>query len=206
MIAKTRRPSADLKKAFQDRETGDAIFLGSLTADEMKEETVKIYQVDPRVAFWEMMEDLQIRLYNYGRASNLYMTRNANLASAEKLEDIVARHVASIQRNIKRTIEKTWYTPLIDMNGFDMDDVPRVNFGKEPTGVEDIAPADIITKGLELGYISQAQYYEILRTIGVKITEELQPKEKEVKPEDETPKEEENGDEEEKEVSDTENE
>jgi hypothetical protein len=171
-VWKSRQSSADLKKAVvTNREEGEAIFLGSLTGDEMKEDTVKFYQVDPRVPFWDYMESLHTRLYAYSRASNVWFTKNANLASAEKMEDIVVRHVASIQRPLKRIIEKSWYEPLIKMNG--LEEVPRVNFGKEPTGVGDITPSDIITKGLELGYISQPQYYEILRTIGVKITESL---------------------------------
>jgi len=159
----------------QTREEGDAIFLGSQTPDEMKEQAVQFVQVDPRVPFWDYMENLELRVYAYSRASNVWYTKNANLASAEKMEDIVARHVASIQRNIKRAVEKSWYTPLIQINAYDLEDVPRVNFGREPTGVEDITPSDIITKGLELGYISQPQYYEILKQIGLKITEKWAP-------------------------------
>jgi hypothetical protein len=104
------------------------------------------------------------------------------------MEDIVARHVASIQRNIKRIIEKAWLGPLCEMNG--LEEMPRVNFGREPTGVEDIVPSEIIAKGLELGYINQQQYYEVLKQIGVKITESLG-KEEEKPEEDEEPKEEE---------------
>lgn len=168
-IWKSRASSEKLKAAVKTREEGDAIFLGSQTPDEMKEETVKFYQVDPRVPFWDYMENLELRVYAYSRASNVWYTKNANLASAEKMEDIVARHVASIQRNIKRTIEKVWFTPLC----VGLEEVPKVNFGREPTGVEDITPSDIITKGLELGYINQAQFYEICRQIGIKITEGL---------------------------------
>lgn len=183
-VWKSRAPSSTLKDAVLKRQEGEAIFLGQLTPDEMKEDIVKFYQVDPRVPFWDYMENLELRVYAYSRASNVWYTKNANLASAEKMEDIVARHVASIQRNIKRIIEKAWLGPLCEMNG--LDEMPRVNFGREPTGVEDITPSDIITKGLELGYINQAQYYEILRTIGVKISEELATKpEIEEEPEEE---------------------
>jgi hypothetical protein len=105
------------------------------------------------------------------------------------MEDIVARHVASIQRNIKRTIEKAWFTPLCEMNA--LDEVPRCNFGKEPTGVEDIAPAEIISKGLDLGYINQQQFYEICRQMGVKITETLGQEEKKPEETEEKPAEEE---------------
>jgi hypothetical protein len=171
-IWKSRRSSADLKKAVvDDRQEGEAIFLGSLTPDEMKEQTVEFVQVDPRVPFWDYMENLELRVYAYSRASNVWYTKNANLASAEKMEDIVARHVASIQRTIKRQMEKSWFTPLMKINA--LDETPRINFGKEPTGVEDITPSDIITTGLNMGYINQPQYYEILRSIGVKINEEL---------------------------------
>jgi len=187
-VWKSRAPSSTLKEAVLKRQEGEAIFLGQLTPDEMKDDIVKFYQVDPRVPFWDYMENLELRVYAYSRASNVWYTKNANLASAEKMEDIVARHVASIQRNIKRIIEKAWLGPLCEMNG--LEEMPRVNFGREPTGVEDITPSDIITKGLELGYINQAQYYEILRTIGVKINEELATKpeikeEPEEKPEQE---------------------
>lgn len=183
-VWKSRAASSTLKTAVLNRQEGEAIFLGQLTPDEMKEDIVKFYQVDPRVPFWDYMENLELRVYAYSRASNVWYTKNANLASAEKMEDIVARHVASIQRNIKRIIEKAWLGPLCEMNA--LEEMPRVNFGREPTGVENITPSDIITKGLELGYINQQQYYEILRTIGVKITEELATKpEIEEEPEEE---------------------
>jgi len=190
-VWKSRAPSSTLKEAVLKRQEGEAIFLGQLTPDEMKDDIVKFYQVDPRVPFWDYMENLELRVYAYSRASNVWYTKNANLASAEKMEDIVARHVASIQRNIKRIIEKAWLGPLCEMNG--LEEMPRVNFGREPTGVEDIAPSEIIAKGLELGYINQQQYYEILKQIGVKISESLQeepkkqgkPKETEEEPEEE---------------------
>ena len=190
-VWKSRAPSSTLKEAVLKRQEGEAIFLGQLTPDEMKDDIVKFYQVDPRVPFWDYMENLELRVYAYSRASNVWYTKNANLASAEKMEDIVARHVASIQRNIKRIIEKAWLGPLCEMNG--LEEMPRVNFGREPTGVEDIVPSEIIAKGLELGYINQQQYYEVLKQIGVKISESLQeepkkqgkPKETEEEPEEE---------------------
>jgi len=186
-VWKSRASSATLKQAVKNREEGEAIFMGSLTPDEMKEDIVKFYQVDPRVPFWDYMENLELRVYAYSRASNVWYTRNANLASAEKMEDIVARHVASIQRNIKRTIERAWFTPLC----YGLDEVPRVNFGKEPTGVEKITPSEIITKGLDLRYINRQQYYEICRTLGIKINESLaDPEEKLEETEEEQPEEE----------------
>jgi hypothetical protein len=189
-VWKSRAPSTTLKDVVLNRKEGEAIFLGSLTPEEMSQDIVKFYQVDPRVPFWDYMENLELRVYAYSRASNVWYTKNANLASAEKMEDIVARHVASIQRPIKRVIEASWYERLIDINALDLDDIPRVNFGKEPTGVEDLTPSEIIAKGMELGYISQPQFYEILRQMGVKVTEILgTPEEKPEKTEEETPEE-----------------
>lgn len=184
-IWKSRQSGDALKKAVQARAEGEDIFLGSQTIEEMNQKTVEFVSIDPRVPFWEFMENLQVRLYSYSRASNLWMTKNANLASAEKLEDIVARHVNAIQRGIKRSAEKYWYRKIIELNNYE--EVPRITFGKEPTGVEDITPSDIITKGLELGYINQAQYFEILKQAGIKVSEELATEPE--KPEDETEKE-----------------
>lgn len=170
-IWKSRKPSEALRKAVEAKGDGDAIFLGNMTPEEMQQKTVEFVQVDPRVPFWEFMENLQVRIYSYSRASNLWMTKNANLASAEKLEDIVARHVNAIQRNIKRSAERYWVKPMIKLADGDLEDLPRLNFGKEPTGVGDIEPSVIITAGMNLGYISQTQFAAICKQMGLKLPE-----------------------------------
>ncbi len=178
-IWKSRQSSETLKKAVEERSPGEDIFLGSLTPDEMKEQTVSFVQVDPRVPFWEFIESVQNRIYAYSRASNVYYTRNANLASAEVMEDIVARHVNAIQRGLKRSVERYWFTPLVTLNIGENAEVPKIVFGKQPTGVEDITPSDIITAGLNLGYFDRSQYFEILSQLGVKVTQKEEPEEPE---------------------------
>jgi hypothetical protein len=171
-VWKSRQPSAVLKKAVTDHVPGEDIFVGNLTPEELTQKIVEWVTVDPRVPFWEFIDSIQTRIYSYSRASNIWYTKNANLASAEVMEDIVARHVNAIQRNIKRSVEKYWYAPLIKLNSYE--ETPRLNFGKEPTGVEDITPSDIINTGMQLGYITQKQFYEILKQCGIKISEELE--------------------------------
>ena len=92
------------------------------------------------------------------------------MASSDKIDEIILRHVASIQRGIKRSVEKYWFAPLANL--YSLSEVPKLNWGREQTGVENILPSDIIVKGLELGFLSVGQYMDILKQIGIRIKEE----------------------------------
>jgi hypothetical protein len=169
-IWRTKRETDSLKAAVLNRDPGEDIFLGNLTDDEMGEKLLEFIQVDPRVPYWDWIIYLDRRVYSYSRANNVWYSLQRSQASAEIIDDIVGRHVASIQRSLKRGVEKYWFEPLVQM--YDLSEVPKLNFGKEPTGVEDITPSEVITKGLELGFISQGQFMDIMKQIGVKIKEE----------------------------------
>lgn len=169
-IWKTRRSTEALKAAADKREPGEDIFLGNLTEEEMKEEALKFLTVDPRVPFWEYIVYLDRRLYAYSRANNTWYSIQRSMASSDKIDDIIMRHVASIQRCLKRAAEKYWFAPLAKL--YDLPEVPKLNWGKMPTGVENIAPSEIITKGIELGLVSPIQYADILKQIGIHLLEE----------------------------------
>ncbi len=166
-IWKTRRDTKALKAAATHREAGEDIFLGNLTEEEMKEAALTFLQIDPRVPFWEYIVYLDRRLYSYSRANNTWYSIQRSMASSDKIDEIIFRHVASIQREIKRSAERYWFAPIAKL--YDLPEVPKLNWGKQPTGVENITPSDIITKGLEVGYITQPQYYDILKQIGVTV-------------------------------------
>ncbi len=171
-IWKTRQAADVMKAAVINRGAGEDIFLGNQSEAEMTAKNVEFISIDPRVPFWEYILEKKNQIFAYMRASNLWYEKDATLSSDTALEQIIGRHVAAVQRGIKRSAERYWYKPLIEAN-FDVEtEVPRLNFGKEPTGVEDITPTDIISTGLNLGYINQRQYFEILKQIGVKVTEE----------------------------------
>jgi hypothetical protein len=170
-IWKTRQAAEVLKAAVLNRGAGEDIFLGNQTLEEMASENVKFISIDPRVPFWEYIQDMKTQIFAYMRASNLWYEKDATLASDTALEQIIDRHVSSIQRELKRAVERYWYKPLVIANFGEDSEVPRLNFGNEPTGVEDITPSDIITTGLNLGYLGEAQFYEILKQIGIKVSE-----------------------------------
>jgi hypothetical protein len=97
------------------------------------------------------------------------------------MDAIVQRHVKSIQRDIKRTVERDFFAPLAELNN--LYEVPKMNFGVETTGVEDIRPDLVITKGLELGFISDAEYRFLLKTIGIDLGDHDDDEEEEEEPE-----------------------
>lgn len=166
-VWKSKRDTEALKAAAQKREPGQDIFMGNLTDEEMAQEVLKFIQIDPRVPFWDYIIYLDRRLYSYSRANNIWYSIQRSEASAEAIDNIIMRHVSSIQRGFKRSAEKYWYTQIAEV--YSLSEVPKLNWGKEPTGVEDIAPSDIITKGLELGFIDQIQFDDIMKQIGIKL-------------------------------------
>lgn len=168
-VWKSRRKIDSIKKAVQERAKNEDIFLGELQADEIAEPgLVTFYSIDPRVPFWEYIEYLDRRIYAYSRAANIWYLRNATEASAKEINAVTDRHVTAIRRVAKRTVEGSWWEKLVVLNN--LTEVPKMNFGVEPTGVEDLQLEPFLTKGLELAYIDEDQYWEILERFGVNIT------------------------------------
>ena len=169
-VWRSRKSTELLRKQVEGREAGEDVFLGNLSESEMKDEIIKFVQIDPRVPFWDYIQYLDRRFYSYSRANDIWYSKDANVASSETIDDIVQRHVTRLQRSLKRAVENFWYQPLVDMWYKDRE-CPRLNFGVEPTGVGDIEPGTFLTKGLELGYLDQQQFYEVCRKLGLSITE-----------------------------------
>jgi len=179
----------NIKAAVMNRNQGEDIFISNMDAEE-RENLVEFLQIDPRVPYWQYIEYLDRRIYAYSRANNPWYVRNATEASATKLEDIVGRHITSIQREAKRAVEGEWYAPIVELVGITIPENPRMNFGLEPTGVEDVQIEQIVVKGIELGYIDGPQYFDLLRQLGMtlKLPQEQEvggPEDKEEPPEEE---------------------
>jgi len=169
-VWRSRKSRELLQKQVMEREAGEDVFLGNLNADEMKEKIVEFVQIDPRVPFWAFLEYLDRRIWSYSRANDLWYAKDATVASAEVLDKIVGRHVTDYQRVLKRGVENYWFTPLV-YTYFEGKEVPSLQFGVEKTGVEDIQIEPFLTKGLELGYLTQPQYFDVLKQLGVKVVE-----------------------------------
>lgn len=169
-VWKSEQNTTALKTAVTGREAGDDIYLGGLTVEEMASGVVEFHSIDPRVPFWDYLQYLDRRIWNYSRASNLYYMRNATQASADILADIIDRHVTAIQRFGKRGMENCWYVPLLKLFLGDNVGLPTVKFGVEKTGVEDIQLEGFLAKGIEKDFITSEMYFAILRQLGVDVT------------------------------------
>jgi hypothetical protein len=165
-IWKSKRPIDAIKKAVESVEAGEDIFLGLLTDEEIKD-LVQHIQIDPRARFWEFYEYLDRKIYESLGAPSLGYWRNATQASAEVLDDIVQRNIHALQRNVKRVIEAKWFGPLCKLNN--CSEVPKLEWGMEQTGLEDVDLSDFLVKGLEIGYITQPQYIKFLQSKGLRI-------------------------------------
>lgn len=179
-IWKTREAIDNIKQAVMHRDAGEDIFIGGMRQEDVENPNMpQIFTIDPRVPYWEYIEYLDRRIYSSSRASNLYYIRNATQASAREMEDIVRRHVGSIQRDVKRTVERDWFKELVGSSP-----VPRIKFGIEQTGVEDVDPSLFLQKGVDVGYIQVPQYYQLLKQMGLDVKP---PSESEVKAPEKNP-------------------
>jgi hypothetical protein len=155
-----------MKKAVANRASGEDIFIGDLSDDELlAERLVEFITLDPRVPFWEYIEYMDRRVYAVFRGSNLWFVRNATQASARIMEKIVARHVRMIQRDLKRGIEGQFFEPLVTVNN--LPEVPKVKWNPEPTGIDEINIDNFLMIGLQAGYISEDEFRTIIRYLGV---------------------------------------
>ena len=165
-IWKTRDSIESIKQAVVHRVPGQDIFIGGMRQEDVENPNMpQMITIDPRVPYWEYIEYLDRRIYASSSASNLYYIRNATQASAREMEAIVQRHVGSIQRDVKRAVEKFWFERLVGVP------TPRIKFGIEKTGVEDIDPSMFLVKGVDSGLIQKDQYYDILRQMGLDVPE-----------------------------------
>jgi hypothetical protein len=185
-IWKTRRSIDNIKQAVQDKQPGQDLFLGNLNPDELDNpDFPKIVEINPNVPFWQWIEYLDRRIFAYSRACNIWYFKDATVASSKEMEDIVQRHVMNIRRGLRRSMERDWYIPLLEVNGLSKDDLPKIQFGIETTGVEDLEPSMIIMKGLDYGYLDSKQFYSILRQMGISVAEREEPRQQQLPEEDE---------------------
>lgn len=165
-IWKSKRAIDAIETAVQNTEAGEDIFLSYLTDQEL-DKLVEYIQIDPRARFWEYQEYLDRKIYENLGAPSLGYWRQATEASANKLDDIVLRTMHALQRNVKRVVEAKWFGPLCQLNG--CSEVPKLEWGMEKTGVEDLDLSAFLTKGLEVGYITLTQYLKLLQQMGLRI-------------------------------------
>ena len=166
IIWKSTRKIGSIKEAVQNKQAGQDLYLGELTPDEMKD-IAQVVEVDPRVKFWEYISYIDRLIYIGLYAPNLYYWRDATEASGTVLRDMVDRNIYAIQRNMKRGVEAGFYSRLTKANNIPVELSPRLDWGVEKVGVEDLNMETIVTTGLTLGYVTPSQYLYLLKSKGL---------------------------------------
>jgi hypothetical protein len=169
-VWKTTAKTGALRELVEASEPGEDIFIGEIpSADELKD-LVQFLDIDPRARFWEYIEYIDQLIYEGLRGPNLAYWRNATEASATILNEIVEDTVHAIQRSVKRTVEASWYAPLCKLNN--CSEVPKIEWGMEKTGIEDIDISEFLKTCLEIGIISPRAAIKLLNQMGVRIEDE----------------------------------
>ena len=190
VIWKSTQSIAGVKAAIEQREADEDIYLGNLHPDDMKDIAQPI-EISGEARFTEFISYIDELIYIGLYAPNLYYWRNATEASARVLAEMVDRNIRAIQRNMKRGMEAGLYQRLMDANNIDV--VPRLNWGVEKTGIEDIQLENIISTAMQIGMFNENNLQALLTMGGIDVGKlgyggEAPPEEKppiEVEPEEE---------------------
>lgn len=163
-----------IKEAVEDVQADEDIFIGNIEfgKDDLGEFKVMPVAVDGRARFWEFIQYIDMLIWEGINGPSQQYWRNATQASATVLQEVVDRNIGAIQRNIKRGIERGFYDRLLVANDFNVieeNQTPRITWGVEKTGVEDINLADFLSVGVNIGYIGMEKYWELLNVLGVPV-------------------------------------
>jgi len=166
IIWKSTGPIAGIKAAVEEREADEDIYFGGLQPDDMKDIAQPI-EITGRARFTEFIAYIDQLIYIGLYAPNLYYWRNATEASARVLSEMVDRNVRAIQRSMKRGMEAGFYDRLMAAN--DIDITPRLSWGVEKTGIEDIQLEAIISTALQVGLFNENNLQALLTLGGIDV-------------------------------------
>ncbi len=133
--------------------------------DAIDQEVIKI---ETRSPYWEYVGYIDSLIFQGLHSPMLDYLRNATEASATKMVEIIQRHVEGRQRYLKRMVEHEFWEWHLRRKGWE-GEVPSLNWGAPKTGFEDVDIDSFLTKGVEVGYITQSVYLDILKQKGINI-------------------------------------
>ncbi len=140
------------------------------------EADIKTVAVDPRARYEAYVDHILNQIYLGGQTPipKLLTTPGFTEASANAAIEVAERHVMSLQRFIKRNVEKEIFTPIILQANLDPKKADcRLNWGMpEKPNVEDLLPmlADIARDRPEI--ISAVEFRKILIDMGLPLEAE----------------------------------
>ena len=191
-VWKSKRGAGPLKNNVTQTEAGEDLFFGNLTDEEMKPGGLfEIIEVSGDSKFWEYISYIDVLIYKGLYAPDLYYWKDATLASSKELSSMTDRRVDAIQRDMKRAIEYGFFDRLMKANGLIAE--PRILWGIEATGTEDLQMENIIAEFIRNGYFTEANATLLLKIMGLDVgqlgfTTDFEPdKDDEREDEDEVP-------------------
>lgn len=189
IIWKTTRDPAGLKELLAQKEVDEDLVLGWLEPDELKD-VAQIVEIQGNTRYEGYIAHIDTLIYKGLYAPDLYFWKDATLASAKELTTIVDRNINAIERNIRRGVEAGFFGRLITANKLDAE--PKIVWGVERTGAEDLQLENIISTAIEVGLIGPKQLALLLQLmglnlgdLGIEVTDEEEPYEEPVEEPDE---------------------
>ena len=171
IIFKSVRDIGGMRAAVTATEAGEDLYFGNLTPEEMAPGALfEALNISGETKYWEYVEYIDILIYRGLYAPDLYYWKDATLASARELTAMTDRHVQSIQRDMKRAIEYGFFRRFLDLNSI-VDETPRVMWGVETTGVEELQMENVISTMLQIGMMGPKQATRLLKLMGLNIGE-----------------------------------
>jgi len=128
----------------------------------------EVVKTDTKAAYWDYVDYIDTLIFQGLHSPMLNYLRNATEASASIMLDVIKADVEGRQRYLKRMVEHEIWEWHLRKRGW-TGEIPSLQFGSPKTGLEDINIDQFIMKGLELQYIDQAAFVDILRQKGLKI-------------------------------------
>lgn len=139
---------ADIKTAITEADVDEDIFLGNVSKDSLKIETL---EVNPNTKFQSSLEMIYYQIAEGLHAPLLLYLKNATEASANVMMESVDRFVNGLQRYIKRRVERYLFKPQVG------EPTPRLVWGLPKTGLEKVSLNELAALIPKLPQ-NQAQY------------------------------------------------
>ena len=158
----------EYQRVLRSRPREGARFVYNRPAD------IKTVQIDPRTQFQAYLEHVLNQVYLSGETPlpKLFTTPGFTEASARAALELAERKVISLQRFIKRIVEREIFRPVVEQAGYDPKEASvRLNWGvpEKP----EISVVDLI-KACELDLISREEFRSMMKKMGWELSKAVE--------------------------------
>jgi hypothetical protein len=162
MIVRANGDVSAVKKAVEDKDIDEALYLGNAAKDEVE---VTIVEPDPQVRFLPYIDSVDFQIGQKLNAPLILLLKNATEASATKMLDAIDRWVQSTQNELAEILEERIYTKICGSGP-----IPIHKWGAPKEVLDDITLSDI--SSLTDKTISKKQAQDLIRKKGIELIED----------------------------------